>query len=107
MRLLDLAPPPGGLPEGVTYIRGSVTSETDVWKLVSGYGEDAAPADVVVHLAGAGMSGRGMLDRELCYRVNVEGARCSRAPAVSPSAPPLGYGWCTCRRTTSASTARW
>ncbi len=31
-------------------------------------------ADVLVHLAGAGMSGGAMLDRDLCERVNVGGA---------------------------------
>ena len=32
-------------------------------------------ADVLVHLAGAGMSGGAMLDRDLCERVNVGGAK--------------------------------
>ena len=47
--------------------------------------ENAPAAEVVVHLAGAGMSGRGMLDADLCHRVNVGGAhtcvRCCRRDA--------------------------
>ena len=73
VRLLDTAPPPLTI-SGVEFIRGSVIDPADVWRLLTGEG-NAASADVVVHLAGAGMSGRGMLDKKLCTDVNVGGAR--------------------------------
>ena len=76
MRLLDLEMPPATPGLSFEFVKGSVTEEADVWRLVAGdHGDELVPADVVVHLAGAGMSGRGMLDAGLCKRVNVGGAQ--------------------------------
>lgn len=71
VRLLDMAPV-SVAPTGVPYIKGDVTRWDNVWELLTGDEKKRSP-DVVVHLAGAGMSGRGMLDRALCQHVNVKG----------------------------------
>jgi len=72
VRLLDLRVPT--CPTGAMAVEGDVTSVDTVRQLVQG-GVGDSPLDVLVHLAGAGMSGAPMLDRELCQRVNVGGAR--------------------------------
>ena len=87
VRLLDLVPcASANVPPGAEYTKGDVCVEADVWRLLSG---GSRPAEVVCHLAGAGMSGSGMLDRALCHRVNVGGTElmircCRRLATLSP-----------------------
>jgi nucleoside-diphosphate-sugar epimerase len=87
VRLLDrLSAESASAPSGCLYLEGDVCNEEDVWRLLSGGGR---LAEVVCHLAGAGMSGMGMLDQRLCQRVNVGGTElivrcCRRLSAQSP-----------------------
>ena len=97
VRLLDTDSPPRAIA-GTEFVRGSVTEPADVRRLMRG-------ADIVVHLAGAGMSGRAMLDRDLCYGVNVGGARtvvqCAQEACEGHSAPMRLLHMSSCERARS------